>query len=222
MSLPGFKKTGLNVDGDWTIIEDFSKGPAGRDLSPPAMVQPGGSRFRIDEKQKFVSWMGFEFFASTSSDSGVALHNIKFNGDTVIYELGLQEAMVHYAGDDPTQGGQEFLDSAGYMGLQMYELVPGYDCPAYASFISTISHFEESTIINQKSICIFEYTADHALQRHTDDSRVSVSRNTYLTVRSVSTIANHDYTFDYIFYLDGTIEVKVRASGYLRCSLDWG
>lgn len=64
-------------------------------------------------------------------------------------------------------------------------------------------------------MCIFEYTADHALQRHTAASHVSISRNTYLVMRSVSTLGNYDYTVDYIFYLDGTIEVKVRASGFI-------
>jgi primary-amine oxidase len=34
-------------------------------------------------------------------------------------------------------------------------------------------------------------------------------------VRSVSILGNYDYTIDYIFYLDGTIEVKVRASGFI-------
>lgn len=31
----------------------------------------------------------------------------------------------------------------------------------------------------------------------------------------MSIVGNYDYTFDYVFYLDGTIEVKVRASGYI-------
>jgi primary-amine oxidase len=59
------------------------------------------------------------------------------------------------------------------------------------------------------------------LQRHTATIGfqatvgVSVSRNTYLVVRSVSTMGNYDYTVDYTFFLDGTIEVKVRASGYI-------
>ena len=34
-------------------------------------------------------------------------------------------------------------------------------------------------------------------------------------LRSVSTVGNYDYTIDYIFYLDGSIEVKVRASGFI-------
>jgi primary-amine oxidase len=36
-----------------------------------------------------------------------------------------------------------------------------------------------------------------------------------LVVRAVSTVGNYDYTIDYIFYLDGSIEVKVRASGFI-------
>jgi len=37
-----------------------------------------------------------------------------------------------------------------------------------------------------------------------------------LTVRSISTVGNYDYLFDYMFYLDGTIEVRLSASGYLQ------
>ena len=127
----------------------------------------------------------------------------------------MQEALAHYAGDDPALGGLEFLDTFFGMGARMFELVPGYDCPAYATFLDTTFHGGGGPIKNRNSICIFEYAADHALQRHTVDRQVSISRNTYLVVRFVSTVGNYDYTFDYIFYLDGTIEVKVRASGYI-------
>jgi primary-amine oxidase len=101
------------------------------------------------------------------------------------------------------------------MGFTMVELVPGYDCPAYATFLPTEYHVEDVTIARKNSICIFEYTSDYALQRHTSADQVSISRNTYLIVRFVSTVGNYDYTFDYVFYLDGTIEVKVRASGLI-------
>lgn len=65
------------------------------------------------------------------------------------------------------------------------------------------------------SICVFEFTADHLLSRHTAQYSVTASRNTYLVVRSTSTVGNYDYAIDFIFYLDGTIEVKVRASGFI-------
>jgi primary-amine oxidase len=215
INTPGFKKAPINSDGQWTETVDFSHGHRDRSKPPPIMVQPTGARYHIDEEEKYVSWMGFEFYMRTSSDAGVALHDIKFNGDSVIYELGLQEALAHYAGDDPMQGGLEFMDTSFYMGRLMFELVPGYDCPAYATFLSTSYHFGENTGVNNNSICIFEHTADYPIQRHSSNTRVSVSRNTYLVVRFVSTVWNYDYTFDYIFYLDGTIEVKVRASGFI-------
>lgn len=39
-----------------------------------------------------------------------------------------------------------------------------------------------------------------------------------LTTRSIATIGNYDYLFDYIFHVDGSLEVVCRASGYLQSS----
>lgn len=215
MRSPGFQKDMVNLDGEWTDTEDFGDGPSGRELPPPAMIQAQGNRYKLDKKEKFISWMGFEFYISASAHTAAALHDIRFNGESIIHELGLQEALAHYSGDDPIQGGLLFLDTYFGMGLRMFELVPGYDCPPYATFLDTTFHKDGSPITNKNSICIFEYTADHPMQRHTSGFQVSISRNTYLVVRFVSTVGNYDYTFDYTFYLDGTIEVKVRASGFI-------
>ncbi|MCJ1352887.1 MAG: hypothetical protein MMC33_002871 [Icmadophila ericetorum] len=133
-------------------------------------------------------------------------------------QLGLQEAMAYYAGDDPIQGGKVWLDTLFGMGGLMFELLPGYDCPIYASYLDAKYHRDESTSIRKNSICLFEYTSDAPLQRHTSEFYVTVSRNTYFVVRFISTVGNYDYTFDYIFYLDGSIEVKVRASGYISAA----
>jgi len=35
-------------------------------------------------------------------------------------------------------------------------------------------------------------------------------------VRTISTLGNYDFLFDYIFHLDGTIEVKAAASGFVQ------
>lgn len=212
---PGFLKTPPNLDGPWTDTEDFDSAPAGRELPPPVVVQPNGPRYGLDRKAKYVSWMGFDFYITTTQSAGIGLFDIRFKGDSVLYELGLQEAMAHYAGDDPTQGGLEFLDTFFGMGKNAFELVPGYDCPAYADYLPATYHYSESANTIPNSVCVFEYTADYLLSRHTSQFAVTASRNTYLTVRSVSTVGNYDYTIDYIFYLDGAIEVKVRASGFI-------
>ncbi|KAF1986474.1 copper amine oxidase [Aulographum hederae CBS 113979] len=209
------EKLPLNIDGTWTAAEPSAHGLPEREGTPPIMVQPEGNRYKIDTKERFVSWMGFEFYFTTLQATAMTLWDIKFKGERIMYELGLQEAMAHYAGNDPMTIGMVWLDTLFGMGFNMYQLVPGHDCPAYATYLPTMFHQGDSTIYRNNSICIFEYTADHPLQRHTTATHVSVSRNTYLIVRSVSTVGNYDYTIDYIFYLDGTVEVKVRASGYI-------
>ena len=59
------------------------------------------------KKKRYVSWMGYPSYIASSQTTGLALFDIKFRGEQVMYELGLQEAMAQYAGDDPLQGGQE-------------------------------------------------------------------------------------------------------------------
>ena len=211
---PDFIRTPPNLDGPWTDTEDFGDYPE-RDLPPPVSVQPYGPRYKLDRKERFVSWFGFEFYITNAQATGFSIYDIRFKGERVMYELGLQEALAHYAGDDPMQGGLEFLDSFFRMGKNAFELVPGYDCPAYADYLDAEWHQAYKTHHMPNSLCIFEFTADYLMSRHTAQYSVTASRNTYLTVRSVSTVGNYDYTIEYMFYMDGTIEVKVRASGFI-------
>lgn len=212
---PDFQRTPANLDGPWTDTEDFDSKPEGRELPPPVAIQPYGPRYKLDREEKYVSWFGFEFYITTAQATGLSLFDVRFKGERVIYELGLQEAMAHYAGDDPMAGGQEFLDTFFGMGKNAFELVPGYDCPSYADYLDSqwTQAYKTHTLPN--SICLFEFTADYLLSRHTAQYSVTASRNTFLTVRSVSTVGNYDYTIDYVFYMDGALEVKVRASGFI-------
>lgn len=54
------------------------------------------------------------------------------------------------------------------------------------------------------------------MSRHSTANYVAATKNVYFTVRSVSTIGNYDYMFTYTFYMDGSIGVEVRASGYIQ------
>lgn len=214
-SSPGFERISINYDGSWTDTEDFVSSPDGRELPPPLSIQPLGPRYKLDRKQNYVSWMGFTFYLSTSSHFSLSLFDVRYNNSRIMYSIGLQEALSHYAGSEPLQSGLEFLDAFFGMGSMSFSLVPGYDCPSHAEYLDMTYHKNGKFSTNKNAICIFEYTSDAPLQRHTSAYGATVSRNTYLVVRSVSTVGNYDYTFDYIFYLDGSIEVKLRASGYI-------
>ena len=60
--------------------------------------------------------------------------------------------------------------------------------------------------------------SDFALMQahHTAVNYVSNTKNIYFVVRAVYTVANYDYMFSYEFYLDGSIKISVRASGYIE------
>jgi primary-amine oxidase len=44
----------------------------------------------------------------------------------------------------------------------------------------------------------------------------SISKNIAFVLRTVSTVANYDYMTSYEFYMDGSIVVSMRASGYIE------
>ncbi|OAP58372.1 hypothetical protein AYL99_07462 [Fonsecaea erecta] len=215
MASPDFERLTINADGAWTVPEDLTTSSPERDMPPPLSIQPYGPRYRLDRTEGYVSWMGFSFYLSTSQATALSLFDIRYDGTRLMYQLGLQEALAHYAGVEPLQSGLEFLDTFFGMGKMMFSLVPGLDCPGHAEYLDMSYHRGGKMFTNRNAICVFEYTSDAPLQRHTSAYSATVSRNTYLVVRSVSTVGNYDYTIDYIFYLDGSIEVKLRASGYI-------
>lgn len=213
---PGFIKLGANVEGDWARTDQ--QGPVlPMDKNyPPLAVAPTGARYSVDVARKYVEWMDFSFYVGFSRDTGVSLYDIRYKGQRVLYELGLQEALAHYAGNDPVQSGTSYLDSYYGFGPYAFELLKGYDCPSYATYLNTSFYISETTHTHLNSLCLFEFDADFSMQRHSTSSYVSSTKNIYFTLRSVSTVGNYDYMFSYSFYMDGSISVEVRASGYIQ------
>ncbi|KAE8553836.1 hypothetical protein EYB25_002374 [Talaromyces marneffei] len=207
-----------SADGDWGATSPTSPMHLHDDTPPPVSVQPAGPRFGVDKEETYIEWMGFSFFLTFTRDTGMRLFDIKFNGERIVYELGMQEAMAHYAGSNPGQSALSFLDSYYGFGPNAFELVNGYDCPAYATYLNTSFYWREERRSHQNSICIFEMDAGYPVARHTANNYVYTAKNIHLVVRSVSTLGNYDYMFEYAFFYDGSIHVTVRASGYIAAA----
>lgn len=166
-----------------------------------------------------IAKVDFSFYLSSTRDRGMQLNNVAYKGERFIYEVGLQEAVAHYASaSDPFQASNAYLDSEFGFGQSSFQLVSGFDCPAYATYLNTSFYIEETTHTHPSSICLFEFDTGYPIQRHTAPNYVSVTKNIVFIVRSVATVGNYDYVFDYEFYLDGSIHVTVRASGYIQSS----
>ncbi|GAA5855142.1 hypothetical protein JCM9279_001967 [Rhodotorula babjevae] len=185
-------------------------------LPPPMQIAPGGQRFAVDEEENYVTWMDFSFYWSFRRDTGIRLWNIKYKGKKIIHELGLNEALAHYAGNDPVQSGTTYLDTYYGFGPYAFELISGYDCPAYATYLNSTFHSNEISTTHRRSVCLFEHDAGYPIQRHTNGQYASATRNTVFTLKSVSTVGNYDYSFSYSMMPDGSISTEVMASGYIQ------
>ncbi|KAI2080782.1 hypothetical protein LOZ04_004158 [Ophidiomyces ophidiicola] len=215
---PGFEKLYANIDGAWAQLSRDGEPFRHDTIAAPLQVQPEGARFAVDVPEKYVEWMDFSFYIGFSRDTGMRLFDIRYRGERIIYELGLEEALSHYASNDPMQSGVAFLDSFEGFGRVAYELVKGYDCPFHAKFLNTSFFTDEQTRIHKNSICLFEMDTGHPLQRYASSHTISITKNMVFTVRSVSAVGNYDFIFDYEFYLDGSIHVTVRLSGYIQAA----
>ncbi|WEW60662.1 DUF1965 and Cu_amine_oxid domain-containing protein [Emydomyces testavorans] len=204
---PGFEKLGANVDGPWSRLNRDGDPLPQDTTAAPSQVQPEGRRFGVDVNEKYVEW-----------NTGIRLFDIRYKGERIIYELGLEEALSHYASNDPMQSGVAFLDTLEGFGRVAYELVSGYDCPSHATFLNTSFFTEETTRTHLNSICLFEMDSGFPLQRYASSNAVSITKNILFTLRSISAVGNYDFIFDYEFYLDGSIFVTVHLTGYIQAA----
>ncbi|KAJ7600601.1 copper amine oxidase [Mycena floridula] len=180
-------------------------------LPGPRSVSFAGLRFRVDKKSQFVSWMGWSMYLGFDRDMGLSLWDIRLKGERLIYQLAPQEALAQYAGNDPMQSTTVWMDRLFGMGNSVRDMLPGYDCPHESVYLPATTYSSMESIVREKAICIFEQDTGRPITRHFGfmQGEFGAVKGYALTIRSIS-------TFDYTFHLDGTIEVRLSASGYLQ------
>lgn len=197
--------------------------PVPRDLKPPPQqVQPSGPRHSISGSR--VQYMDWGFNVRISPTQGAQLLDVRYKGERIVYELSLQEVAVLYSGHSPASSVLYFADSAALFGARMRGLMPGVDCPDYATMLDALvySSNDRGMARLQNSLCIFEHSTDTPLRRHRAYGLTGAFYNglvdQVLILRMLISIINYDYVFDYIFHNNGALEVKVSATGYLTTS----
>lgn len=215
-------------DYDWALVnldEDMGKRELEEKFAPQS-IELGGKRYKLDTKQKYVEYMGWTFYVAHTLSLGVMFYDIRFKGERILYELSMQEAAAQYGGFQPKSSTTLYHDTYYQLGGSLYPLVEGFDCPFGSSFWNVSSHDGNTTIVNPNAVCIFESDAGFPLSRHRAAGgttlfgfdNIGVVKASLLTVRAIATVGNYDYLFDYAFHIDGSLELTVRASGYLQSS----
>ncbi|XP_075684899.1 diamine oxidase [copper-containing]-like [Rhinoderma darwinii] len=193
------------------------------DVHGPKICEPQGKRYKI--LGNYVEYAGWSFAYRFSTSTSLQIFDIQFNDERIAYEVSIQEAIAFYSGVVPSAMQSKAIDSGWGMGAVNHELAKGIDCPEVATY-KDVYHFYDTDkpVQHKNAICIFEHPAGVALRRHFN-SDYSGGYNFYagvenhvLVVRTTSTVYNYDYIWDFLFYQNGIIEVKVHATGYIQAT----
>ncbi|KAM4691288.1 amine oxidase [copper-containing] 3 [Rhinophrynus dorsalis] len=186
----------------------------------PMQFEPTGTRYSINKNQ--VNFQAWSFAFGMNVNSGLRLFDIRFNNERIVYELSTQEAIALYGSNAPGGMITRYMDSNFGIGRFSFELVRGVDCPYLATYVDAYYLMESQTPETTKNaICIFEQNAGIPLRRHYSNIHSMYYgglASTVLIIRAVSTLINYDYIWDFIFYQNGVIEVKIHATGYISSS----
>ncbi|KAK7241508.1 deaminating tryptamine:oxygen oxidoreductase [Aureococcus anophagefferens] len=193
----------------------------------PSRESPRQARRAVSQDHG-VFWGNWSFAVFSRSSQGPALSDVRFADERVLYELSLQDALAAYSGD--RKDAFFYSDAAWSLSMLSASLEPGVDCPESATFVEATNWYafegrggtavaDATKAFSFYPTCVFEWTEDHTIWRHMENSEKptvrGLARKT-LVVRSIATVGNYDYITDVKLREDGEIEVGVRFAGYLE------
>jgi primary-amine oxidase len=189
-------------------------GPARTSLKPIQVIQPEGPSFTLDGDE--VSWQGWRLRIGFDAREGLTLHQISLWGRPVVYRASIAEMVVPYADPSPARFWQNYFDAGEYLlGQQVNSLMLGCDCLGEIRYLDVVLPTEDGRPREvPNAICLHEEDAGVAW-RHNDlfTGSAETRRQRRLVVSTFVAIGNYDYGFYWYLYLDGTIELEVKATG---------
>ncbi|HYZ07106.1 MAG TPA: primary-amine oxidase [Pseudonocardiaceae bacterium] len=198
-------------------------GPARTTLRPIEITQPEGPSFSVDGD--IVQWAGWSLRIGFDPREGLVLYHISFrDGERdrpVVYRASVAEMVVPYAHPGPVRYWQNYFDAGEYLlGQQANSLVLGCDCLGEIHYLDAVladNDGEPREIPN--AVCLHE--EDFGVGwKHTDifTGSAETRRQRRLVISFFVTVGNYDYGFYWYLYLDGTIQLEVKATGVLFTS----
>jgi primary-amine oxidase len=187
-------------------------------LKPMRVVQPDGGGFEVDGR--LVRWQNWQFYAVLHPREGLVLYDVRYqDGDRlrpIAYRLSLSEIYVPYGVPDENWSWRTAFDVGEYnLGMYAQSLEPNRDVPEHTHFFDAVFASDAGEPFDMPAT-IGMYERDNGiLWTRTDPS--NAERDTRgrreLVVTWNAWIGNYIYGFDWIFGMDGTIEVKVVLTG---------
>ena len=191
-----------------------------RDIPTPiTVVQPMGPSFALDGQS--VSWQDWRFHFRVDPRRGLVVSLVRWvDGDDarmVVYQASISELFVPYSSPQEPWVYQSYFDLGSYanvLGGVATSLDRGTDCPEHATYFDAVRSTESGRPRQTtRAACLFERVTGDPAWRHSEEGVVESRVRRDLVLRMFMTAGNYDYLFDYVFMQDGTLRVRVGASG---------
>jgi primary-amine oxidase len=194
------------------------RGPHRTTLKPIEITQPEGPSFTLDGN--LLRWQDWALRVGFDAREGLTLHEISIAGRPLIYRASIAEMVVPY-GDPVFRYWQTYFDSGEFLvGAYANSLELGCDCLGEIAYLDAVVADEagQPRAIHN-AICIHEEDFG-ILWKHTDifNGSAQSRRQRRLVVSFFTTVGNYDYGFYWYFYLDGTVELEIKATGVVFTS----
>ncbi|KAH8880823.1 hypothetical protein GQ53DRAFT_736311 [Thozetella sp. PMI_491] len=192
-----------------------------KDLMPINITQPAGVSFNLAGRE--LEWQSWKFHIGFNYREGIVLNNITYNEHgtvrPIFYRLSLSEMVVPYGNPETPHQRKHAFDLGEYGGGYMTNsLSLGCDCKGAIHYLDADFPTRAGTTRTIKNaICIHEEDAG-ILFKHTDfrDDSVIVTRARKLIIQQIFTAANYEYAIQWIFHMDGTIQLEIKLTGILN------
>ncbi|KAK7976567.1 hypothetical protein PG989_015030 [Apiospora arundinis] len=186
-----------------------------KDLKPLGVVQPDGPSFSVTDGN-LIQWQKWSMRATFNSREGAVLHDIRYDGRSILYRLSMSDMTVPYADARPPFHRKQAFDFGdGGLGHCVNNLALGCDCLGVIKYFDGVLVGSDGTATETKNvICLHEQ--DNGIGwKHTNwrTGRAVVTRRRELVVQFIITLANYEYAFNFIFDQAAGITVESRATG---------
>lgn len=172
------------------VPELLSK-PMRNDIKPLNVTQPEGPSFQIDGA--LIQWQKWRFRLGFNPREGATLHDVHYDGRSVLYRLSLSEMTVPYGDPRPPFHRKQAFDfgDAG-AGRAANNLALGCDClGAIKYFDAVLTEPDGKACLSKNVVCLHEQ--DNGIGwKHTNfrTSRAVVTRLRELVVQFIITLVS--------------------------------
>lgn len=219
---PDIPKLSVNYHRDLLSTNSYlATSWRGNALKALDITQPDRPSFTVSDCN-LVEWQNWSFRVGFNYREGLILHDVAFDGRSVVKRAALVEMAVPYADARSPFTRKCAFDVGDYgLGNCANSLELGCDCLGHIHYFDVfLNHSNGDPKLLRKAICMHE-EVQGILFKHVEyrngwnESR----RARELVISSIATVVNYEYLFYWRLKLDGTIDFEIRLSGEISTNL---